>query len=304
MNDLRLAFLLHTLNGLELTPEEAALVLRSHALTVRELVAELREIPAVGEYLGANRNWYSDSLKVLERSRESGVSWVMYGEEDYPDLWYQLSKFPYVFSYRGSPCWKSHPLLAVVGSRTPMTETRYWMQRELGHFLKLNAVGIVSGGARGVDQWAHRLSLDFGRPTVCVLPAGVLNPYPFGQEKLWQRVIEQGGALVSTFSLEEPLRKWAFHVRNRWITGMSRVCFVVEANRRSGSTLTAQLALDEGRDLCTLPVFPLGDQGLANLDLLSSGAIMVRDHRDLKQLCSSPTLFQCANSEEQKQRVH
>ena len=112
--------------------------------------------------------------------------------------------------------------------------------------------------------------------------------------------------MLSTFGLDDPLRKWAFHVRNRWIAGMSRVCFVTEANRRSGSTLTASLAIEEGRDVCTLPVFPMGDQGLANLDLISNGATMIRDYQDLEVLMdySSPALLESAKCEKQKQRIH
>src|SRR5690606_30260774 len=132
-----------------------------------------------------------------------------------------------------------------------------------------NSIGVVSGGARGVDQWAHRLAVDYGNPTVCVLPTGILNPYPSGNESLWRAILEGGGCMLSTFALDEPLRKWAFHARNRWIAGLARVCFVAEANRRSGSLLTANLAACEGREVCTLPVFPLNGQGLANLDLIS-----------------------------------
>jgi DNA processing protein len=304
MNELRLAFLLHTLNGLQLSSEETAFVLRSQAMNARELADELRESPLVDGYLSAHRDWYSESRVLLEKSRERGVNWVMFGEEDYPELWYQLSCSPIVFSYQGEPVWKTVNLMAVVGSRTPMTETRFWMQRELGHFLKLNAIGVVSGGARGVDQWAHRLALDYDRPTVCIFPAGLSNPYPFGQEKLWRRIVEQRGALVSTFGFFDPLRKRAFHVRNRWIAGMARTCLVVEANRRSGSTLTAELARDEGRDVCTIPVFPLGEQGLANLDLIRDGAIMIRDHRDLTALTLRPSLLKSADREPQKESVH
>ena len=70
--------------------------------------------------------------------------------------------------------------------------------------------------------------------------------------------------------------------------------------------LTATLATEEGREVCTLPVFPMGEQGLANLDLISNGAVMIRDCRDLEVLMdfSSPTLFESAEREKQKERVH
>jgi len=158
------------------------------------------------------------------------------------------------------------------------------MQRELAPFLRECGVQVVSGGARGVDQWAHRLAIDSRQSTVCILPSGLLNAYPPAAEPLWARILESGGCLMSTCALNEPMRKHFFHVRNRWIAGLSDLCLVVEANRRSGSLLTAKLANDESREVCTLPVSPMSSQGLGNLDLLMSGATMVRDRHDLRTL--------------------
>jgi DNA processing protein len=188
-----------------------------------------------------------------------------------------------------------------------MAETRMWMQRELGRFLRAGGAAVVSGGARGVDQWAHRLCMDEGLPTLCVLPSGLLNPYPPGNQEFWERVVEGGGALLSTFPLREPMRKHHFHTRNRWIVGFSPAVFVVEANRRSGSAMTAGLAREEGREVCTLPVFPHSEQGLGNLDLIGGGATMVRDHEDLAVLwdrCrSSPAFFEGMNREGEEDGV-
>ncbi len=219
---------------------------------------------------------------VLKTSNDHGVRWSYPGQADYPFYWNFLSKKPPVFSYLGNPVWKQMPTLSVVGSRTPLRETCLWMQRELGHFLRDNEICVVSGGARGVDQWAHRLAMDFGRPTVCVLPSGLLDPYPPNfSEAIGNRILKEGGALVSTFPLREAMRKSHFHIRNRWICGFSHTTFVVEANRRSGSWLTARLARDEGREVATLPVFPHSSQGLGNLDLIHDGAQMIRDASDL-----------------------
>lgn len=305
IEDVRLALFLQTVNGLLLTPEDVTHVLARPGLNPRDLEQALVS-PEARMGIAGRPGWFDDSRRMMDQAHANGARWVHCGDEDYPEQWRTMSMAPLVFSYLGAPCWKNARTISVVGSRTPMAETRIWMQRELGLFLKTNAVTVVSGGARGVDQWAHRLAVDYGRPTVCVLPTGLLNPYPFGQDQLWKAILEMGGCLLSTFRLDDPLRKWAFHIRNRWIAGMSRVCFVTEANRRSGSMLTATLATEEGREVCTLPVFPMGEQGLANLDLISNGAVMIRDCRDLEVLMdfSSPTLFESAEREKQKERVH
>lgn len=257
-------------------------------------------------YLQKKPQWLESSNEILETSHRHGVRWSYPGQSDYPDSWLGLRPKPWIFSYRGEPCWQYVPLISVVGSRTPSPETMQWMQREFSRFLKLGQAGVVSGGARGVDQWSHRIAMDCGQPTICVLPTGILNPYPDGCEALWERVIVGGGCLISTVSLHEQLRKGFFQTRNLWIAGLSPMCFVVEANRRSGSMLTAAAASKQGRTLCTLPVFPTATQGLANLDLINDGAFMIRDHLDLLTLWnqSRPHTLQRAGRKSQEKQIH
>ncbi len=302
-NDKRLHLFLHCLQGLTLSEYEVSLLLMG-PLDGPDCMEHIQS-PGARAYFNRNKNWLDISERIFEQSAARGIAWCHLGMRQYPQAWRQMTRAPLIFGYRGQPCWQTHPLLAVIGSRTPMDDTKLWMQRELGHFLKNCGVGVVSGGARGVDQWAHRICLDSRQPTVCIFPSGLMDPYPFGGEALWQRILEQGGALISTFSLEEPLRKWAFHIRNRWIAGLSPACFVVEANRRSGSALTAKLAQQEDRAICTLPVFPHSQQGLANLDLIAEGAAMIRDYHDLRQFWDLlvPAGFQAAQCEQQEDDI-
>jgi DNA processing protein len=275
-----LLLLMHQNHGLTITDHELLALLKADPHDSRMLLACLRSSAAT-KYFEARLKWREESLRVLDESAQFGVRWSRVGADDYPRGWLQLSRRPLVFSYQGEPCWLRTSLIAVVGSRTPMIESRMWMQRELSLFLRRSDCGVVSGGARGIDQWAHRLSLDERKPTVCVLPSGILNPYPPGSQEVWDRIKSGGGCLLSTFSLREPMFRNNFPIRNRWIVGFSTAVFVVEANRRSGSALTAKLAKDEGREIWTLPVFPHSEQGLGNLDLIADGAGLMRDHHDL-----------------------
>jgi DNA processing protein len=239
---------------------------------------------AAKNFLYANPHWMESSYQMLKLGERHGIRWAYQGQSEYPEQWTKLSQRPVIFNFQGEPVWKQMPLLSVVGSRTPATATLLWMQRELSHFLRGHNLGVVSGGARGVDQWAHRLAIECHRPTVCILPSGLLNPYPFEREDLWRQIRDKGGCMLSTCGLQEPMRKSFFHIRNRWIAGLSEMCFVAEANRRSGSMLTARLANEEHKTVCTLPVFPTANQGLGNLDLISQGAFFLRDHKDLASL--------------------
>ena len=283
--DFRLALLLNHPLGLALDPIDLTCLIdiSLDPYDVVAVTAALRSERA-RSYVKENRDWIRKAEAVLLQSERHSVRWSYLGQPDYPALWEGLSRRPVIFSYQGEAAWLDHSLLAVVGSRTPSPDTLEWMQQHLAEFLKRRRVGVVSGGARGVDQWAHLLSLGVRQPTVCILPSGILNPYPFGKEELWAEIRDGGGCIVSTCALREPMRKSFFHIRNGWIAGLSAVCFVAEANRRSGSLLTAKAAADEQRDLCTLPVFPTATQGLGNLDLLANGAVMLRDHLDLATL--------------------
>lgn len=298
-------FLMHTLGDLRIT-EEDLLALLNLAPPDRRSLEEILISSGARRFVREKPAWHEESLRLREESERAGITWCRFGDVDYPRLWLSLSQKPLIFHYRGEALWRQGPLLAVVGSRTPMHETKMWMQRDLGKFLRLNRVGVVSGGARGVDQWAHRLAMDCHRPTACVLPSGVLRPYPPGSEEFMESIVREGGCLLSTFHPFADMRKHNFHVRNRWIAGLSPLCFVAEANRRSGSSLTAMLAKAENRALATLPVHPHSEQGLANLDLIYEGAAIIRDHLDLAtawNLNSGPDAFDTPQREHEEQNV-
>jgi DNA processing protein len=249
-----------------------------------EAVASCLRSQEAMDFVRRRTDWAYSARQIELAGAAEGVRWSHLGCVDYPAEWLFLDSPPPVFSYIGEPSWMRIPMLSVVGSRTPMPQTLRWMQRELGSFLKAAGAGVVSGGARGVDQWAHRISMDSGYPTVCLLPTGIAHRYPPGSEAFWDRILGEGGALVSTFAPQEKMRKNHFHIRNCWIAAFSRVSFVAEANRRSGSLITADRAFNFGRRLCTLPLSPLSDQGLANLDLIERGAKALRTHKDLLEV--------------------
>ena len=286
--DWRLGLLLHVQLGLKLNLTEVDLL----TSTALELASPDQALSCVSShealrYFAEKKDWWKTSGQIVKQSASSNVRWVYRGQADYPRLWNDLSHQPIIFSYQGHPCWNDRPWISVVGSRNPMSSTCQWLQGELAAFLRASNWGVVSGGARGIDQWAHRIATDVNVPTICVFPGGLLRPYPDQCEHIWRRILNAGGALISTFSLNEELRRWSFAVRNRWIAGLGSICLVAEANRRSGSFLTAGLAMQEGRTLCTLPVSPTGEKGLANLDLLFDGAQLLRTHKDLLALAAT-----------------
>lgn len=303
--DYRLALFLETFNGLKLSNDDIEVCTGLDDELVRHPDTLLHALASasVRHYLSGRREWWRNAENVERLSRQRGLRWTYLGQPDYPVLWRHLSRQPLVFSYQGQPVWKQTATLSVVGSRIPSQDTCFWLQREFARFLRRQPIAVVSGGARGVDQWAHRLALSAERPTICILPSGLLNPYPARMDDLWEEILLQDGCVLSTFPLHEPMRKSFFQVRNRWIAGLSAVTFIVEANRKSGTHLTASLARDEGRDVCALPMHPNATQGLANLDLLANGAGLIRDAEDLEVFCQRNLNFNSKIDEESAPRT-
>lgn len=141
--------------------------------------------------------------------------------------------------------------VAIVGSRAA-TPAGLVVARQLSRDLAERGYTIVSGLAAGIDGAAHQAALDAGGSTLAVLGCGVDVAYPSRHRALAEAIAE-AGALVSEFPPGTPPRSWHFPLRNRIISGLSRAVIVVEASERSGSLITARLALEQGRDVLAVP---------------------------------------------------
>lgn len=269
-----------TLYGLKLSDNELASLFVAPLAPWSELLDRI-ETPAARARL-LDRDWCREHWRRLDEwSKAHRLHWTHPAADDFPARLLSLSRPPAILCYRGRPVWSGLECLSVVGSRRPSGDSLEWMRQHLLPAIANLEVTVSSGGARGIDAWAHEITLLAGRPPVCFLPSGILNPYPQDHGRLFDRIVAEGGALVSGFPPDAFMRKDYFHTRNRWIAGIATVTVIVEAQRKSGSLLTARLALDEGRSICTLPVSPNAVQGMGNLDLLYAGAQMIRDQNDL-----------------------
>jgi DNA processing protein len=269
-----------TLYGLKLQNLDTLLFFGDEPGTWKEL--ESRMDPSVRQHLTKHQSWCQKCWQKLDDwTKNHELKWTYPLSPDYPHRLLTLTKPPLILCYRGRPIWQELELLAVVGSREPSRDSIDWMRQHLLGFLNDVEVAVASGGARGVDRQAHELTILAGRPTVAFLPAGILQTYPSNHRDLFAEIVNQGGAVISGFAPDAKMQKSFFHARNRWIAGIASVTFIVEAQRKSGTHLTAKMALEENRSICTLPVSPLAGKGLANLDLLYEGAQMIRDKNDL-----------------------
>ena len=144
------------------------------------------------------------------------------------------------------------PAVAVVGARSCSSYGRS-VARSLAREVAAAGLVVVSGMARGIDGEAHRGALDAGGATIAVLGCGIDRDYPAAHAELGRRICERGGLIVSEYKQGVEPAPWRFPARNRIIAGLCRAAVVVEARERSGALITADFALEEGREVLAVP---------------------------------------------------
>lgn len=212
----------------------------------------------------------------LYRLRIRCVTW----EDDlYPPLLRTTANPPAVLFYKGNdPVFEK--TVAIVGSRKA---TSYGVQtaERIACGLAENGVTVVSGGARGIDSAAHEGALRGGSPTVVALACGLDHVYPPENKNLFQKIIDNGGTIISEYPPGTPPLGRQFPARNRIIAGMSRGILVVEAAERSGALITSDFALEEGRDVFSVPGNIWLDSSRGTNHLIRSGAICCTSYEDI-----------------------
>ena len=201
---------------------------------------------------------------------------------DFPLLLHEIPDCPTNLSFRGTMPPQTTTYLCVVGSRA-CTQYGRRMTAKLISGLANYPVVIVSGMALGIDSDAHKAALDVGLPTVAVLPSGLdANVlYPRMNRPLAEQILKSGGALLSENSHDFVAMLHSFPQRNRISAGMSKATLIVEAGEKSGTLITARLAMDYNREVLCVP-HELGHETGAGVNaLIREGATLVRSSEDI-----------------------
>lgn len=217
------------------------------------------------------------ALAELRAARRVGARMLCLGDADYPAALAETADAPPILWARGKLSLLSRPMLALVGTRNASAlGTR--MARRLAADLGAAGFTIVSGLARGIDALAHRAALETG--TVAVMAGGLDVVYPTENTDLAAEIAKQGLALSEMpFGLQPQARH--FPRRNRIVSGLSAAVIVVEAAARSGSLITARIALDQGRDVMAVPGHPMDSRASGANILIRDGATLVRGAEDV-----------------------
>ena len=222
----------------------------------------------------------------FKQAEKLGAIILFVGEADYPLLLAQADPPPPTISVIGARHLLNQSCLAMVGSRSA-SAAGLRMATDLAHDLGASGCTIVSGLARGIDAAAHKASLPTG--TIAVVAGGLDIVYPAENQKLYDAIKEQG-ALVSEMPPGTKPQGRHFPRRNRIISGLSKGVIVVEAALRSGSLITARLALEQNREVMAVPGSPLDPRARGGNRLIKQGAALVEDAEDvLNWMAQTPT---------------
>jgi len=233
----------------------------------------------------------------IERLQKKRYSLLTLEDADYPQYLREIFDPPLVLYCAGKVEALKGPAVSIVGARKPSAYGRAVAER-LALDLAARGLVIVSGMARGIDSIAHWGALEGGR-TVAVLGSGLENIYPKENRALFHKIAEDG-AVVSEFPLDSPPFGFHFPIRNRIISGLSLALVVVEASKRSGSLISARLALEQNREVMAVPGTTTSELSQGTNWLIQTGAKLVSSWEDVVEEFPSPLREELLSQKEEE----
>jgi DNA processing protein len=254
----------------------------SAGAALRASVAELSAVPYISPRLAESIQQaaaQTDATAELERMEKHGVRLIVLGTPEYPDSLANVPDPPHLLYIRGTLTPADASAVALVGSRH-CTDYGRRLAARLATGLARAGVTVVSGLARGIDGAAHRAALEAGGRTLAVLAGGLSRIYPPEHTDL-AREVEAAGAVLTEASMDQEPLAGLFPVRNRIISGLSKIVVLVEAAQKSGALITASHAAEQGRTVLAVPGSVEAATSGGCHELIRKGAVLCRGVEDI-----------------------
>ncbi|NIK10775.1 DNA-processing protein DprA [Alkalibacillus almallahensis] len=213
---------------------------------------------------------------------EPVISWF---DQTYPESLRHIPDPPLILYYQGDLSLLNTPKLSVIGSRKPSQ----YAERKISYMLKpllTETWSIVSGMAKGIDSLSHQYVLNQNGNTIAILGFGFNYMYPASHRPLYEQIANKG-LILSEYPPDTKPQKWHFPERNRLISGLSTATLIVEATERSGTMITADQALEQGKEVYVIPDSIFLPQAQGCHHLLNEGAVPVTTPEQLHSYLSS-----------------
>lgn len=236
----------------------------------------------------ASAAWQASGGNIYEpeaawrKLEESGIRLIMREDDEFPPLLKEAHDAPLGLYLKGNSAAASIGI-SIVGTRKA-TASGLRIARDFARTLGKTGLTIFSGLALGIDAAAHAGALEGGGVTVAVLPGGLNKIYPSAHHALAEKILSNGGALVSEYPPGSETYPARFLERNRIVSGLGRATIVIEAPERSGALVTARLALDQNREVGAVPG-PISHPNFRGTNaLIKNGAALITDVADILEL--------------------
>lgn len=219
--------------------------------------------------------------KELSLIAEYNVTLITMWCDAYPDRLKHIDAAPPVLYLQGDvSLLLQYKMLACVGARLAHSYVQDCLNKVVVPMIQDGWI-VVSGGAAGADTFAHKTALQCGGKTIAVFGSGLCYQYPEKNKPLFQEIIDSGGLIISSFPMQTQPLPHCFPIRNRIVSGLSVGCLVLQAAVKSGALITAQYALDQGREVFAIPG-PIYDPLSAGChELIKLGAKLVTETQDI-----------------------
>lgn len=218
---------------------------------------------------------------------KNGIDIVSINDEDYPQLLKNIYDFPISLYVKGNKKILNNQSISIIGCRNATTYGKKAAKYFAYHLAK-NEITVVSGLARGIDSYAHIGALS-GQceskskegKTIAVLGNGLDTVYPAENVELYRKIVEFGGLIVSEYPLGVGPEKMNFPARNRIISGLCKKILVIEAKEKSGTMLTVDFALEQGKEIFAMPGNINSSNSVGTNHLIKCGAQIATTYKDL-----------------------
>ncbi|MBI2344880.1 DNA-protecting protein DprA [Candidatus Dependentiae bacterium] len=226
----------------------------------------------------ADKLLLEQELDLIEKHQ---VEIVTYWCFEYSRLLSEIHVPPVILYCQGNVALLKHDkMIACVGARKARLYTKDALAQIVGPMIQEGWI-VVSGGAIGADRYAHELALNLKKSTIVVVGSGLCHQYPPTNKDLFERILYENSLIVSCFPMGRKPDLTTFPIRNRIISGLSLGCLVVQAALKSGALITAQQALDQGREVFAVPGSLFDPLSAGCHELIKQGAQLVASSEDI-----------------------
>ena len=244
---------------------------------------ELLKVKGIGEKFAKEVIDSKEKLNIdkhIEFMIKNNVDIISIQDKEYPKMLKNIYDPPVSLYIRGNKKILNNDTIAIIGCRD-CTQYGKNVAREMAYNISRQKVNIVSGLAKGIDGIAHSGTILAGGKTVAVLGNGLDTIYPQENMHLASQILKTGGAIISEYPLGEKPQKQNFPERNRIVSGMSKGIIVVEAKEKSGTLITVDYALEQGRDVFVVPGNINSEASNGTNNLIKQGAKLITSYKDV-----------------------